>query len=77
MAGVQGFIRIAASGSRRGYSASKRSQAAQIAAQNGMRFLGFMGSCYLLPAQHNYKPIRLGQGRMPTIAGNRLQIVGA
>jgi hypothetical protein len=39
MAGALSFIRIAANGSRRGYNANKRSQAAQIAAQNGMRFL--------------------------------------
>jgi hypothetical protein len=39
IAGTLSFIRIAANGSRRGYNANKRSQAAQIAAQNGMRFL--------------------------------------
>lgn len=41
MAGVLSFIRITANGSRRGYNANKRSQAAQIAAQNGMCFLGY------------------------------------
>ena len=41
MAGALSFIRIVANGSRRGYNANKRSQAAQIAAQNGMCFLGY------------------------------------
>lgn len=39
-AGVLGLILATANGSRRGYNANKRSQAAQIAAQNGMQFLG-------------------------------------
>ncbi len=37
----RGSFDIAANGSRRGYNANKRSQAAQIAAQNGMSSLGY------------------------------------
>jgi [histone H3]-dimethyl-L-lysine9 demethylase len=44
-----GLIHVTANGSRRGYNANKRSQAAQIAAQNGMRFLGYGVKSWCLP----------------------------
>jgi lysine-specific demethylase 3 len=73
-AGVLGLIHVAANGSRRGYNANKRSQAAQIAAQNGMQLLGLRGIVlFTISAQRNYKHIRL-EVRIQTIAGPQLQV---
>ena len=72
-----GLIQATANGSRRGYNANKRSQAAQIAAQNGMQFVGLLRIVlFTLCAQRNFKHIRL-EVRTPTMAGHQLQIVGA